>query len=183
MVPVRIGIYDHFGWAVAVTADDEHGVADRRRIELVDSGVSPAPIHYDSGALGLAEAAALVERVRRTVEVVTSAALDELAAALAGPVESIALRAWPADFPTDIEVLVRPPYESRADAVMYRQVLAAAAEARGWTVVQYDAKHVVDRAIDALGDRAADVLDGPRDRLGPPWTNDHRTALAATIAP
>jgi hypothetical protein len=32
-----------------------------------------------------------------------------------------------------------------------------------------------------LGPRAADVLEGPRATLGPPWTKDHRTALAATI--
>jgi hypothetical protein len=25
------------------------------------------------------------------------------------------------------------------------------------------------------------VLHGPRARLGPPWTKDHRTALAATV--
>jgi hypothetical protein len=32
-----------------------------------------------------------------------------------------------------------------------------------------------------LGEKADDVLLGPRARLGPPWTKDHRTALAATI--
>ena len=41
-----MGIADHLGWAVAVTADDDHEVVDRRRIELVEAGVSPAPIHY-----------------------------------------------------------------------------------------------------------------------------------------
>jgi len=32
-----------------------------------------------------------------------------------------------------------------------------------------------------LKGRADEVLRAPRDRLGPPWTKDHRTALAATI--
>jgi len=32
-----------------------------------------------------------------------------------------------------------------------------------------------------LGARTAAVLDGPRATLGPPWTKDHRTALAATV--
>jgi hypothetical protein len=32
-----------------------------------------------------------------------------------------------------------------------------------------------------LGERTDDVLRGPRARLGPPWTKDHRVALAATI--
>jgi len=40
---------------------------------------------------------------------------------------------------------------------------------------------VVDQAVGLLGERADDVLQGPRARLGPPWTKDHRTALAAAI--
>ena len=45
----------------------------------------------------------------------------------------------------------------------------------------YDAKAVVGQAVHMLGERADEVLHGPRARLGPPWTNDHRIALAATI--
>jgi hypothetical protein len=64
---------------------------------------------------------------------------------------------------------------------MYRQELAELAHARGWDVHAYDAKAVVDRAARMLGRRADEVLLGPRTRLGPPWTKDHRMALAATI--
>jgi hypothetical protein len=32
-----------------------------------------------------------------------------------------------------------------------------------------------------LGARADEVLQGPRARLGAPWTKDHRVALAATV--
>ena len=73
------------------------------------------------------------------------------------------------------------PYEARADAIMYRQELAELAHARGWDVHVYDAKAVLGQAAELLGPRAAEVLDGPRARLGPPWTKDHRVALAATI--
>ena len=45
---MRLGIADHLGWAVAVTAADDHRVADRRRIELVEPGLTQAPIHYES---------------------------------------------------------------------------------------------------------------------------------------
>ena len=48
---VRLGIADHLGWAVAVTAGAEPSVVDRRRIELVEPGVSAAPIHYESARL------------------------------------------------------------------------------------------------------------------------------------
>ena len=112
----------------------------------------------------------------------TSAALDEIAAALPEPVVSISLRTWPLDFPDDIAVQRRAPYEARADAIMYRQVLSELAHARGWDVHLYDAKDVVGRAaVGMLGERADEVLQGPRATLGPPWTKDHRTALAATI--
>jgi hypothetical protein len=178
---MRVGIADHFGWAVAVTASSEHDVVDRRRIELVEPGVCAAPIHYESKRLDLAGTAALVAEVRASVVRATSAALDDIATALPEPVVSISLRTWPSDFPDDIAVQRRSPYEARADAIMYRQVLADLADARGWLVDLYDAKDVVSRAVSMLGDRADEVLQGPRERIGPPWTKDHRTALAATI--
>jgi hypothetical protein len=176
-----LGVADHLGWAVVVTADDRQDVVDRRRVELVEPGVTQAPIHYDRGQHDPAGTAALVAEARASVVRATAAALDQLAATLAGPIASLSLRTWPPDFPEDIETLMRPPWEARADAVMYRTVLADAAAARGWAVHRYDAKQVVGRATELLGDRAADVLDGPRARLGPPWTKDHKVALAATV--
>ncbi len=64
---------------------------------------------------------------------------------------------------------------------MYRKVLTEVAEGRGWAVHRYDAKRVIDQAASRLGERADDVLEAPRAALGPPWTKDHRTALAATV--
>ena len=75
---MRLGIADHFGWAVAVTASADHAVVDRRRIELVEPGVSAAPIHYDSARLDVAATAALVAKVRASVVRATSAAFDEI---------------------------------------------------------------------------------------------------------
>jgi hypothetical protein len=179
---VRLGIADHLGWAIAVTASADHEVVDRRRIELIEPGVSSAPIHYESGRLDVAATVALVAKVRASVVRASSAALDEIAAALPAPVRSISLRAWPLDFPDDIAVQRRAPYEARADAIMYRQELAELAHARDWDVHVYDAKAVVGQAVGMLGERADEVLQGPRAALGPPWTKDHRIALAATIA-
>jgi hypothetical protein len=178
---MRVGIADHFGWAVAVTASADHAVVDRRRIELVEPGVCAAPIHYESRRLDVAATAALVASVRGSVARATSAALDELTAALPGPVLSISLRAWPLDFPDDIAVQRRPPYESRADAIMYRRVLSELARTRGWEVHLYDARRVIGRAASMLAAPADVVLQGPRATLGAPWTKDHRTALAAAI--
>ena len=178
---MRVGIADHFGWAVAVTASSDHEVVDRRRLELVEPGVCAAPIHYESHRLDVDATIALVTDVRASIARATAAALDELASALPAPVVSISLRAVPADFPDDIAVQRRSPYEARADAVMYRQILTELAQERGWDVRYYRAKDVVAQAVATLGDRADEVLQGPRAKLGPPWTNDHRTALAATV--
>ena len=178
---MRLGIAHHFGWAVAVTASAGHQVVDRRRIELVEPGVAAAPIHHEGKSLDDAAAAALVARVRASAARAASASLDRLAAELPEPIVSMSLRSWPPDFPDDIAVQRRVPYEARADSVMYRQVLAELAHARGWAVHLYDARDVESQAAGVLGSRAAEVLHGPRATLGPPWTKDHRMALAATI--
>ena len=73
------------------------------------------------------------------------------------------------------------PYESRADSVMYCQVLAELGRDRGWEVRTFDAKTVEAEAARILGEAADEALWGPRTRLGPPWSKDHRIALAATV--
>jgi hypothetical protein len=125
--------------------------------------------------------AALVSEVRASAHRAATAALADLAEALADPIVSMSLRAWPLDFPEDVAVQRRVPYESRADSVMYRQVLAEHGRDRGWAIHLYEAKDVEGQAVRLLGDRAVQVLTEPRTRLGPPWSKDHRMALAATV--
>jgi hypothetical protein len=178
---VRVGIAHHLGWAVAVTASPGHVVVDRRRIELIEPGLPVAPVEHEAGLLDDDAAARMVEEVRASALRATYVSLDRLAAALPGPVASMSLRAWPPDFPDDIAVQRRPPHASRADSVMYCQVLAECAHARGWEVHLFEAKGIEAQAARILGERVGDVLHGPRATLGPPWTRDHRIALAATI--
>lgn len=140
-----------------------------------------APIEHDGQSLDDDAAAALVAKVRASVGRAASAALDELASGLPEPIVSMSLRAWPLDFPDDVAVQRRAPYQARADSVMYCQVLAELARERGWAVHLYDARDVESQAVRVLGARADEVLNGPRATLGPPWTKDHRMALAATI--
>jgi hypothetical protein len=178
---VRLGVAHHLGWAVVVTASADHQVADRRRIELVEPGVPTAPIHHEGKPLDDDAITGLVAKVRASAVRATSAALDELATALPEPIVSMSLRAWPLDFPEDIVTQRRAPYEAAADSIMYRQVLAELANARGWETHLYNAKDVEDEAAGILGARAGEVLYGPRATLGPPWSKDHRMALAATV--
>src|SRR4029079_786176 len=156
------------------TASYDHEVVDRRRIELIEPGISPAPIHHESRRLdvaatgerraeapaAIAATVALVAKARAAIVRASAVALDEIATALPAPVRSISLRAWPLDFPDDIAVHRRAPYEARADAIMYRQELAELAHARDGESHVFDAKPVVGQAARLLGERADEVLHG-----------------------
>jgi hypothetical protein len=178
---VHVGIAHHLGWAVAVTASADHAVVDRRRIQLIEPGMPVAPVEHEAKSLGDDAAGRMVAEARESALRATSGSLDQLAAALSAPIVSVSLRGWPPGFPDDIAVQRRPPYDSRADSVMYCQVLAECAHLRGWAVHLFDAKAVEAQAARILGPRSYDVLHGPRAALGPPWTKDHRIALAATV--
>jgi hypothetical protein len=187
---VRLGIAHHLGWAVAVAASVDHEVVDRRRLELIEPGLPAAPVHHEGGAHGFhappeplddGALAALVAKVRAGVVRASSVALDDLARGVPEPIVSMSLRAWPADFPADTATQRRVPYESRADSVMYLQVLAELGRTRGWTIHCYEAKTIESEARRVLGRRTEEVLYGPRASFGPPWSKDHRMALAATV--
>ena len=159
-------------------------------MELIEPGLPPAPIHHVGGPHLLHhrgepfdddELASLVEAVRSSVTRATSAALDELSNSVPEPIVSMSLRNWPSEFPEDISIQRQVPYESRADPIMYRQVLSELAHVRSWAVHLYDGKDVESLASQRLAERSHDVLHGPRAALGPPWSKDHRMALAAAV--
>src|SRR3954468_9526638 len=88
---VRLGIAHHYGWAVAVTASDEHKVVDRRRIELIEDGLPEAPVHHLGGTHDMHSVgdpldddalALIVARVRASVVRTALVALDELPASI-----------------------------------------------------------------------------------------------------
>src|ERR1700757_1489275 len=71
-----IGISDHGGWAVLVTVARDGTLLDRRRVELVDTGLPKLPHHSEGQGLPLNEAVELVERVRVSAEKHAGQALD-----------------------------------------------------------------------------------------------------------
>ena len=177
-----IGVSDHGGWAVLVTAARDGTLLDRRRVELVDEGLPKLPHHHDAQGLPEDEAVALVERVRVSAERHAVLALD--AVAMAAPcVLGVALRNCPQLPPTIAERIKDYRAQNVADWVMYRKALASAAEARGWPVHWYDAKKVLDAASQALGVENLDAhFLRVRKVIGPPWDKDHKLAMAAAIA-
>jgi hypothetical protein len=176
-----IGVSDHGGWAVLVTAAHDGTLLDRRRVELVDESLPKIPHHSEAQRLPLDEAVELVERVRVSVEKHAVLALD--AVTLAVPhIVGIALRKCPPLPPTIAERIKDYHAQNNADWVMYREALASAGEARGWPVHWYDAKKVLDAARQALRVENLDAyFQQVRKAVGPPWNNDHKLAMAAAI--
>jgi len=178
-----IGISDHGGWAVLVTADDEGRLLDRRRVELVDEGLPKIPHHSEGQRLPIAEAVELVERVRASAERHAGLVLDAVETALPGRIRGIALRQCPELPPTIAERITNYRASNVADWVMYRRALAAAAEARGWSVHWYDSRKAPAIAAKALGvENLDDHFAQLRRSIGPPWGQDHRMAMAAAVA-
>ena len=145
-----IGVSDHGGWAVLVTVAGDGTLLDRRRVELVDEDLPKIPHHSEGQALPLHEAVALVERVRVSAERHAKLGLDAVAMTVPGRILGVALRQCPSLPPTIAERIKDYRAQNVADWVMYRKALAAAAEARGWSVHWYDAKKVFAAASEAL---------------------------------
>jgi hypothetical protein len=193
--PAAVGVAEHGNAAVLVTVAPGGALLDRRRIDLT-AGLPTHPHHHEgSWAVGrylntpgarvmsLAEAVALVERVRASALRGARVALEALAAAVPLPIGSIALRLCPPLPPTTEERITDNRAQTMADTVMYREALATAAEARGWSVFWYDREDVFRDAAAALGDEDIDAfLQAMGRTVGPPWQAKHKLAAAAALA-
>jgi hypothetical protein len=180
---------------VLVTVAPDGKLLDRRRIDLTGPDLPTHPHHHEGSwavgrylntpgakALPLSDAVALVERVRVAATRGAREGLDALAAAVSMPIASIAIRISP-ELPATTEERIRDNRaQTYADSVMYRQAIAAAAQARGWTVHWYDRDEVFRDAAATLG--IEDIDSFLRDigrKAGPPWQAAHRLAAAAAI--
>jgi hypothetical protein len=182
--------------AVLVTVGPGGELLDRRRIALIEAGLSSHPHHHEGswavgryvntpGArpLSLPDAVGLVARVRVSAERGAREGLAALVAAVSVSIARIAIRACPTLPPTIEERIADNRAQTVADSVMYREALAAAAEARGWSVYWYDRDRVFLDAAAALGGGEVDAFLREMGRSsGPPWQATHKLAAAAAIA-
>lgn len=191
-----VGVTEHGNSAVLVTVAADGTLLDRRRIDLTESDLPTHPHHHEgSWAMGryknspwtrdvsLAEAVELVERVRVAAARGAREHLDALAAAVPIPITRIAIRVCPELPPTTEERIADNRAQTVADSVMYREALATAAEARGWSVHWYDRERVFREAAAALRcDDINAVLLALGRTIGPPWRAKHKLAAAAALA-
>jgi hypothetical protein len=191
-----VGVVEHANAAVLVTLSPGGELLDRRRVDLTDRGLPTHPHHHEGSwavgrylntpgarALSLAEAVALVERVQASAARGARASLEALAASVPVPIASIAIRACPQLPPTIEERIADNRAQTFADSVMYREALAAAAEACGWSVHWYDRERVFRDAAAVLGREDVDAFLSAMGRsIGPPWQAPHKLAAAAALA-
>ncbi len=193
--PATVGVAEHGNSAVFVTVAPSGDLLDRRRIDLT-RGLPTHPYHHEgSWAVGryvnspwareisFADAVALVERVRDSASRGARKSLEALAAAVPVRIASIAIRICPKLPSTTEERIIDNRAANVADSVMYREALATAAEARGWTVHWYDRERVFQDAAAALGGKDVDAFLHAMGRsIGPPWQAKHKLAAAAALA-
>jgi hypothetical protein len=99
------------------------------------------------------------------------------------PIATIAIRVCPELPPTTEERIADTRAANVSDSVMYREALARAAEARGWSVYWYDRERVFGVASVALRGKDVDaVLNAMGRSIGPPWQAKQKLAAAAALA-
>ena len=190
-----VGVAEHGNSAVLITLARDGQLLDRRRVDLT-RGLPTHPYHHEgSWAVGryvncawakkisLPDAIALVERVREAAANGARESLEALASSVSVPIETIAIRVCPQLPPTTEERITDTRAANVADSVMYREALAAASKARGWTVCWYDRDRVFQDATAVLGGKEINTfLQAMGRTIGPPWQAKHKLAAAAALA-
>ncbi|HEX4973968.1 MAG TPA: hypothetical protein VFV69_23200 [Steroidobacteraceae bacterium] len=190
-----VGVAEHGNSAVLITLAPDGQLLDRRRVDLT-RGLPTHPYHHEgSWAVGryansawakkisLPDAIALVERVREAAANGARESLEALASSVSVPIETIAIRVCPQLPPTTEERITDTRAANVADSVMYREALAAASKARGWTVCWYDRDRVFQDATAVLGGKEINTfLQAMGRTIGPPWQAKHKLAAAAALA-
>src|SRR5262245_1433850 len=191
-----VGVAEHVNSLVLVTVAPDGTFLDHRRIDLTERGVPTHPHHREGSwavgrylstpgarAISLVDAVALVERVRASAARGAREGLEALAAAVPVPIARIAIRACPMLPATTEERIADNRAQTFADSVMYREILAAAAEARGWLVRWYERDRVFREAAAAVRREDIDAFLKAMGRsVGPPWQAKHKLAAAAALA-
>ena len=190
-----VGVAEHGNSAVLITVSSGGELLDRRRVDLTH-GLPTHPYHHEGSwavgrylnspwarAISFADAVTLVERVREAAASGARESLQALASAVPMPIARIAIRVCPKLPPTTEERITNSRLASVADSVMYREALATAAEARGWSVQWYDRERVFHDAEVTLGSKDIDAfLQAMGRSIGPPWQAIHKLAAAAALA-
>ena len=191
---VAFGLKAHSGWAalVVIGGSDRIEILDRRRLELVapsDASWAKQPYHA-AEHLPAADARRLVQRGIDAAQRNAISTMRDVVARVERDGHSVSgcavlmgkpMPAWTVD-----EILAVHFRMHKAEGVLFREALAAAARACQQRLVAIAEHELQDHAARALG-IAASALTKRMSMLGkasgPPWGKDQKdAALAAMVA-
>jgi hypothetical protein len=192
---VALGLKAHSGWAALVViggADGALEVVERRRLELVeaeDADWAKQPYHA-AEHLPPAEAKKVVERGIRSARLLAVRELETIVQWASESDHKIVgcavLMGEPMPEWSVAEILAVHFRMHKAEGVLFRDVLARAAEELGLKLFAIREKQLVEQAELRLGVRRAALsqqIVSLGKKAGPPWGQDQKyAALAAMIA-
>ena len=190
--PCVLSVAEHTGWAHVVCVAARDGipaVIERRKVTLIGPGLPTQPYEHDSRALREDEADELIARVRRSIAIRTSLALQRLVAELQPGHAVVALAIREPPFPELPQSVASVRQSIRltncADGMLYQMAVCRAARDLGLDVQMCRRGQESLRAARRLDVTSADIeafAGGAGRPSGPPWTAEHRRAYAAGIA-
>ena len=180
-----IGFRLHTGWAmlVVIAADGApFRVLHRRRMELLPPGLGRF-VYHDAANLPLPEAGRLIESVRHAAE---DTALEVLRSTIKNlKVISACIPTGAASVPEDLASVLRSHTRIHAaEGALYSGAIASACKHLGIPLIEVRERDIYSRASKSMGMSEAEVKGGVsevRKFLGPPWTIDHKIAMAAAL--
>jgi len=191
-VKVAFGMKAHSGWAALVVlgiSDGEFAVVDRRRIELVEEEWAKQPYHAAEEMKG----AAARDLVGRGIDAARRIAVREMRAAVKrekdrkNEVVACAVLTGNAMPDWSVEEILSVHFRMhKAEGVLFRDVLARAAETCGLKLLAIPEKQLVKHAEKALGIKASTLVSKVAalgKLVGSPWGKDQKdAALGAMVA-
>ncbi len=180
-----IGFRLHTGWVmlVVIAADGEpFRVLHRCRIELLPPGFGPF-VYHDAAKLPLPEAQRLIESVRHAAE---ETALEALRSTIKNlQVTGACIPIGAASLPDDLASVLRSHTRIHAaEGALYAGAIASACKRLGIPLIEVRERDLFGCASKSAGISEANLkagVDRVRKVLGPPWTIDHKIAMAAAL--
>jgi hypothetical protein len=192
---IAFGFKAHSGWAALVAIgknETDLEVVDRRRVELVDSAQvewAKQPYHAAEG-LKSSEARKIVKRgidSARRIAIREMKSAVSRALAQGHTVTGCALLVGEPMPEWSVEEILAVHFRMhKAEGVLFREVIANAAEACGLKVVPVPEKSALEHAQGTLRTspvKLNQILASLGKSIGPPWGKDQKdAALAALVA-
>src|SRR5215831_9386926 len=193
MKPAAIGVRVHSGWGALVAVAGQNGaeeIIERRKVVIIDSKKQGAaqPYHY-AEKMELPAAERHITQCAIDSKRLAGEALDHISAELLNRGYSLAgaaiLLSSARPLPPLDEILASHALIYTAEGEFFRQAFRHAFENLEIPVIGIRERELNERAQKAFGKLAAQIhknINGMGRILGPPWTQDEKTAaLAAAI--